>query len=90
MTTSSLKFRVDASLSQQFKSAVTMSQQHDVLMHIAKKKTDFTKQSNYGPVNVYVVVFNITRNPNGPAQILRTLNQQFSITKLADDHYYVG
>ncbi|MFP2273229.1 hypothetical protein ACLEXX_02000 [Enterobacter ludwigii] len=89
MATLSLKFRVHESLSQQFKSAVATSYLHAALMNISHKEKDYTKQSKNKPVFVYVVVFNISKSPQSPVQMIGKLNRLFTITKIDNNHYYV-
>lgn len=90
MTTLGLKFRVRKDLSQQFKTAVTTSYLHAALMKIAEKDNDYTKQSKGNPVNVYVVVFNISKNSKGPTLMLNRLRKLFQISGIDITHYYVG
>lgn len=90
MSVLTLKFRVDVNLSQQFKSAVSTSYLHAALMHISYKAKDFTKQSNYGPVNVYAVVFDTSKNPRAPSQMLQSIGQIFPVTQIDQYHFYVG
>ncbi|CNG70410.1 hypothetical protein ACX1H8_20405 [Yersinia enterocolitica] len=90
MITKSLKFRIESSLVQRFRSVVTTSQLHCALMKISEGTFTFPAQAVGKKVSVYVVVFNASRDPQASNKAYAAIAQNFNTIKIDQDHFYLS
>ena len=84
-----LKYIVDSSLAQSFKSEVTRSYLHSAILPVAIDSVAYPSLSNGNKVAVYMIILDVVKNPNAISQLDALIKQNFTVKTLNNVCFYI-